>query len=97
MHPRNRTHEPVDRLGRADARHPHEHPVQHADLRHAADQRRRHLDREELLRRDLHVVAELEVGGELDALGRRDVAVGDEDHVGHGPAGEDDAADQLAD
>ena len=42
-------------------------------------------------------MAEFQIGGELDALGGRDVAVGDEDHVGDGAAGKDDAADQLAD
>lgn len=42
-------------------------------------------------------MAELEVGGELQPLGRGDVAVGDEDHVGDGAAGEDDTADELAD
>ena len=40
---------------------------------------------------------ELQVRGELYALSRGDVAVGDEDHVGDGAAGEDDAADELAD
>ena len=40
---------------------------------------------------------EFQVGGELDALSGGYVAVGHEDHVGDGPAGEHDTADQLTD
>ena len=42
-------------------------------------------------------MAELEVSGELDALRRGDVAVGHEDHVCNGSAGEDGAGHELAD
>lgn len=42
-------------------------------------------------------MAKLKVGREFDALGGADVAVGDKDHVGDRAAGEDDAADELAD
>lgn len=40
---------------------------------------------------------ELEVGGELDALRGADVAVGHEDHVCDGAAGEERAAGDLVD
>lgn len=89
--------EAVDGLGGADAPDVGEHPVEDADLGDGGDERSGDLDGEHDARRDLHVVAELEVGGELDALGRGDVAIGDEDHVGDGAAGEGDAADELAD
>lgn len=42
-------------------------------------------------------MAELEVGGEFEALSRGDVPVGGEDHVCNGAAREGDAADELAD
>lgn len=42
-------------------------------------------------------MAEFEVGGELDTLGGGDVAIGDEEHVCDGAAGEDGTADELAD
>lgn len=89
--------EAVDGLGGADAPDVGKHPVEDADLGDGGDERGDDLDGEHDARRDLHVVAELEVGGELDALGGGDVAVGDEDHVGDGAAGEGDAADELAD
>jgi len=94
---RERAREAIQRVGRADTRHVREHPVQHGDLRERREQRRGHLHGEERARRDLHVVPELEVRGELDALRRRDVAVGHEDHVGDGAAGEERAAGELAD
>lgn len=94
---RNGAGEAVDGFGRADARDIDEHPVEDGDLGDAGDEGGGHLDGEEELGRDFHVVAEFEVGGELDALGGADVAVGDEDHVGDWAAGEDDAADELGD
>ena len=89
--------EAVDGLRGADVGDVSEHPVQDGDLGEAGYKSGEHLDGEKKAGRDLHVVAEFEVGGEFDALGRADVAVGDEDHVCDGAAGEDDAADQLAD
>lgn len=89
--------EAVDGLGGADSLNVGKHPVEDADLGDGGDERGDDLDGEHDARRDLHVVAELEVGGELDALGGGDVAVGDEDHVGDGAAGKGDAADELAD
>ena len=41
-------------------------------------------------------MAEFEVGCEFEALGRRDVSEGCEDHVGNWSPGEDTSADQLA-
>lgn len=97
VHAGNGAGEAVDGLGGADAADVCKHPVEDADLGDGGDEGGDDLDEEHDARRDLHVVAELEVGGELDALGGGDVAVGDEDHVGNGAAGEGDAADELAD
>ena len=87
----------VDGLRGADARHVLEHPVEDGNLGEGADDGGDHLDAEEDPGWDFHVVTELEVGGELDTLCRRDVAVGDKDHVGDGASGENGAGDQLAD
>lgn len=92
-----RAGEAVAGVGGAEGGEVAEHPVEDADLRQAGDQGGQHLDLEEEARGQLHVVAELEVGGEFDALGGRDVAVGDEDHVCDRAAGEDVAGDELAD
>lgn len=42
-------------------------------------------------------MAELHVGGELEALGGSDVAVGHKDHVCDGTTGKDRATNELAD
>lgn len=97
MHAGDGAGEAVDGLGRADAFDVCKHPVEDADLGDGGDEGGDDLDEEHDAGRDLHVVPEFEVGGELDALGGGDVAVGDEDHVGDGAAGEGDAADKLAD
>lgn len=97
VHPSNGAGESVDGLAGAQALHVGKHPVQHANLRDRGHERGDDLDGEHDAWGDLHVVAQFEVGGELDALRRGDVAVGDEDHVGDGAAGEDGAADELAD
>lgn len=73
--------EAVDGFGGADVWDVGEHPVQDADLNDARDEGRGDLDLEEELGGDLHVVAQFEVGGELDALRRGDVAVCDKDLV----------------
>lgn len=97
VHAGNGAGEAVDSLGGAEPLYVCEHPVEHADLGDGRDERGDNLHGEEDAWRNLHVVAEFEVGSELDALRRRDVAVRDEDHVGDGAAREDDAADELAD
>lgn len=93
----NGTGKTVDGFGSTDALDVGEHPVENADLGDGGDERGDDLDEEHDARWNLHVVAEFEVGGELDTLGGGDVAVGDEEHVGDGAAGEDGAADELAD
>lgn len=73
--------EAVDGFGGADFGDVGEHPVQDADLDDARDEGGGDLDLEEEFGGDLHVVAEFEVGGELDALRGGDVAVCDKDLV----------------
>ena len=97
MYSRDRTGEAVDGLGSADALNMGKHPVQDSDLRDTGDKCGRHLDFEEDFRRNLHVMAELEVGGELEPLGRADVAKGNKNHVRNRTTGENDTADELAD
>ncbi|KFY47151.1 hypothetical protein V494_00143 [Pseudogymnoascus sp. VKM F-4513 (FW-928)] len=97
MHPRERTGKPIHSIRRTNPSHISKHPIQHRDLREARCEGRRHLYAKEQARRDLHVVPELEVGGELDALCGADVAVGHEDHVCDGAAGEERAACELVD
>lgn len=97
MYAGNGACEAVDGLGRAEALDVCKHPVEDADLGDGGDESGDDLDEEHDARGDFHVVPELEVGGELDALGGGDVAIGDKDHVGDGAAGKGDAADELAD
>lgn len=92
-----RAGEAVDGLGRADAGDVCEHPVEDGNLGERGDDRRHHLDFEEDARWDFHVVPKLQIGGKLDALSRRDVAVGHEHHVRNGSSGKDEACDELAD
>ena len=97
MHPSYRTSETVDGLWSAEARNVEEHPVENTNLCQARDNGSHHLDIKEKLWRDLHVMTELEVGGEFNPLCRTDVAVGHKNHVRHGTTGEDDTANELAD
>lgn len=97
VHACERAGEAVDGLGRAQAGDVGEEPVEDADLGEGGDEGGDHLHCEEETGRDFHVVAEFEVRGEFDALGRGDVRVGDEDHVGDGAAGEEFPGDELAD
>ena len=97
MHPCDRTVKAVDCLWCADAGNISEHPVQNSNLSDAGDEGRDHLDGKEKFRRYLHVMSKFQVGRELDALGGADVAVGDEDHIGDGPAREHYTANELAD
>lgn len=55
------------------------------------------MDAEEQAGRDLHVVSQFEVGGELDALCGADVAIGYKDHVGYGATWEERATRELVD
>lgn len=47
--------------------------------------------------RYLHVVPEFEVGGELDALRRRDIPIRNKDHVGNGSSWKKGSTYKLAD
>lgn len=89
--------EAVEGGGGAESLDVDEHPVQDADLSNGGDQCRHDLDSEHDPGRDLHVVAELEVGGKLDPLGGGDVSVRDKYHVGYWAAWEHCAANELAD
>lgn len=89
--------EAVDGGGRAYAADVGEHPVEDADLGEAGGDGGGELDGEERARGDLGVVAQLQVRGELQCLRGGDVAVGDEEHVRDGSAGEEEAAGELAD
>ena len=61
--------ETIDGLTGAEALDVGEHPVEHADLGDGGDEGGDNLDGEHDPGRDLHVVAQLEIRGELDALG----------------------------
>ena len=91
------TVETVGRLWRAQAGYVEEHPVQDANLGYARRERGDHLHLEQQLGGNLHVVAEFQVGGELDALRRADVGICHKHHVRYGAPGEDGAAYKLAD
>lgn len=65
---RNGTREAVESLWGADAGNVREHPVENADLRQRGDECGHHLYREKEAWGNLHVVAEFEVGGKLQAL-----------------------------
>jgi hypothetical protein len=97
VHPCNRARETIQSLRGTDIRDINKHPIKHHNLRDRRHHRRGHLHTKQDPRRDFHVMAQLQIGTELDALGGRDVPVGDEDHVCDWPAGEEDAADELAD
>jgi len=73
------------------------HPVKHGNLGERGDDGGDNLHAEQDARRDLHVVAKLQVGCELDTLGRGNVAVGNKDHVSDRTAREYGARDELAD
>ena len=88
---------PSVQIRSAYARNIDEHPVQDADLHHRGNQSGCHLDFEEEFWRNLHIMTELHIAGELDALSRRDVAIGNKYHIGNWPAREDNAADELTD
>ena len=74
-----RTGKAVDRFWGADVGDVAEHPVQDAYLGNAGDQCGDHLNFEKELWGNFHVVTQLEIGGEFDALCRADVAVRHED------------------
>ena len=74
-----------------------EHPALHAELDRAGKGGRDDLTPEHGARGHLHVVAELEVGGEGERLRHGDVAPGLEHHHGDGAAGERVADDELRD
>ena len=92
-----RASEAVDGLGRADAGNVCEHPVEDRNLGERGHNRCHHLDFEEDPRWDFHVMPKLQIRGKLDALSRRDVAVGHEHHIRNGPSGKDKACDELTD
>ena len=93
MYPSYRTREAVESIGRAKARDLDEHPIEDTDLGQTRDEGSHHLDGEKQLGRDLHIVAEFEVRGELDALSRTDIAVRHKHHVCDGTAWKDHTAD----
>lgn len=97
VHPRNGTGEAVEGLGAADALDVGEHPVQDANLGDGRDERGDNLDEKHDSWRNLHVVAQFEIRRELDALRRGNITICDKNHVGDGTAGENNAANQLAD
>ncbi len=74
-----------------------EHPRLDAELRGAGDDGGDDLAPEHRLGRDLHVVAELEIGGEGERLRHGDVTPGLEQHHGDGASGEAVTDDQLGD
>lgn len=78
-------------------RHISEHPIQHANLRQRRHEGGCHLHAKENAWRDLHIVSELKIGREFDALCGGDVAVCHEDHVGDWTAREEGAASELTD
>ena len=72
------------------------HPVEHADLGEGRYERGNNLNGEHDTRRDLHIVAQLQIRSKLNALRGRDVSIGDEYHIGDWTAWEDCATDELA-
>ena len=64
----DRASEVVDSFGGADAIDIDKHPIEHSDLGDGGDKCGNELELEEEPRRNLHVLAKLEIGGELDAL-----------------------------
>ena len=74
-----------------------EHPCLNTELDSAGDDGGDDLRPEHGAWRNLHVMAELEVGGELQRLGHRDVPPCLEHHHGDGASGERVADDQLRD
>ncbi len=97
MHTGDRAREAVDRLRCADAGYVAEHPVEDADLGQRRDDGGYHLHGEEDAGRNLHVVAQLEIGREFDALRGGDISICHKYHVGNRSAGKDGASDELAD
>lgn len=96
MNAGDRAAEAADSIGGTQALDIGKHPIEDTDLRHRGDKRGDDLNGEHDPRRDLHVMAELQIRGKLDALRRRDVTVGNENHVGDRSTGEDSAANELA-
>ena len=74
-----------------------EHPCLDTELNCSGNNGCDNLGPEHGPRGDFHVVAKFEVRRELDALGRGDIAVCDEHHIGNGTAREHGATNQLAD
>ena len=97
MDPSYRTSETIDCLRSAEARNVDEHPVKNTNLCQTRDEGSHHLNVKEKLWRDLHVMPELEIGGELNPLSRTDVAVGYKNHIRYGTTGEYNTANELAD
>lgn len=93
----DRAIESVDGVGCANTWNEIEHPVEYSDLCETGDDRDGKLQLEKNPWRDFHVVAKLEVGGELQTLGGGDVAKCCKDHIGNRTTGKYDSADQLAD
>ena len=72
-----------------------EHPGLHTRNEEAADDCGDHLEGKHDAGRDLHVVTELEIAGDLDGLERAAEHQTLEDHVGHGLSGQNVSNDQL--
>ena len=96
--PGTSTHDETVRLvWRAHPRDVGEHPCLDTELHRSCDDGRDDLRPEHGARRNLHVVAELEVRGERQCLSHRDVSPSLEHHHGDGAARERVADDQLSD
>ena len=89
--------EAIRLVGIAHVRDIREHPRLNAELHGAGDNCGDDLCPEHRPRRDLHVVAELEVGREGERLGHGDVTPGLEHHHRDGAAGEGVADDEFRD